>query len=157
MLADDLLALASRLARANPRRPRQADLRRAVSTAYFALFHAIAKNAADCLVGTSPHNRPNRAWAQVYRALDHGHAKTACEAARNMAFPQAIKDCADEFVELQEARHDADYDPLHRLTRADALEAVEKARDAIAALRRARLNDRRAFAVQVMVRKRKSQ
>lgn len=154
MLADDFLALASSLARARPRKPRQVDLRRAVSTAYYALFHAIAKSPADCLVGTSQANRPNRAWAQAYRSLDHGYAKTACEAARNMAFPQDIKDCADVFVELQKARHDADYDPLHRLTRADALEAVEKARQAIAALRRARLNDRRAFAVQVMMKKR---
>ena len=42
---------ARRLALAGPRRPRQADLRRAVSTAYYALFQAMAKDCADVLVG----------------------------------------------------------------------------------------------------------
>jgi hypothetical protein len=153
-MSDDLLALAGRLAKASPSKPRQADLRKAVSTAYYALFHTIAKNSADCLVGTVRAKRPDRAWAQVYRALDHGTAKTACEAARNIGFPQDIKDCADAFVELQKARHDADYDPHHRITRAEAVQAVEKARQAMAALRRAPLYDRRAFAVQVLMRKR---
>jgi hypothetical protein len=144
-MSDDLLALAGRLAKASPTRPRQADLQRAVSTAYYALFRAVARNAADCFVGTVRANRPDRAWGQVFRALEHGFAKSACEVARNMTFPQDIKDCADAFADLQKARHDADYDPHHRLTRTDAIEAVEKAREAIAALRRAPVNDRRAF------------
>jgi hypothetical protein len=151
---DEFLALAARLAQASPRRPRQAELRRAVSTAYYALFHAIAKNAADCLVGVERAHRPDRAWLQAYRALDHGSAKTACEAARNMPFPPNIKSCADAFVELKQARESADYDPRHRLTRAETLEAVEKAREAISALRQSAVIDRRAFAVHVLMRKR---
>jgi hypothetical protein len=153
-MTDDLLELAERLARASRNRPKQVELRRAVSTAYYALFHALARNCADCLVGTTKAARPDRAWAQTYRALDHGPAKTACEGVRKIGFPQEVADCADVFVELQKARHDADYDPHHRLTRAIALEAVEKARDAVASLRRAGSNDRRAFAVHVLMKKR---
>lgn len=148
------MALAGRLAKASPQKPRQADLKRAVSTAYYALFHALAKNCADCLVGTVKATRSNRAWAQTYRALEHGKAKAACESARNLAFPQDLKDVADAFVELQKARHDADYDPLHRLTRAQAQAAVAQARDSITKLRAAPIADRRAFVALLLFGKR---
>ncbi len=153
-MIDDLIALASRLASASPNKPRQADLRRAVSTAYYALFHAVAKNVADTMAGAVKRNRSEQAWAQAYRGLQHGDARAACEAIRNQNVSAAIKVCADAFVELQTARHAADYDPLHRLTRAMALLAVRRARDAIYKLRSAIPKDRRAFAVQVLVRKR---
>jgi hypothetical protein len=91
---------------------------------------------------------------QAYRGLQHDDARAACEAVRNQAVSQAIKVCADTFVELQSARHAADYDPLHRLTRAKAIDLVQRARDAIGNLRSAIRKDRRAFAVQVLVRRR---
>jgi hypothetical protein len=73
-----LIVTARKLAHASPQKPRQADLKRAISTAYYALFHAMAKIAADMLVGVGP-NRPDKAWTQAYRALQHGDAKTpAC-------------------------------------------------------------------------------
>jgi len=151
---DDLLSLADRLAKASPNKPRQADLRRAISTAYYALFHALARNVADTMVGVVKKNRSEKAWAHAYRGLDHGFAKSACEAVRNLNFPQQIKDRADAFVELQLARHAADYDPLHRLTRAKAILFVQTAEDAVRKLRTARSKDRRALAVQVLVKKR---
>lgn len=153
-MIDDLLSLADRLAKASPKKPRQADLRRSISTAYYALFHALAKSGADLLVGTTKAYRSEKAWQQMYRAIDHGRARTASEAARNLGFPQALKDCADAFVELQKARHDADYDPLYRPARHDAQLAVVRARDAIAKLRSAPVKHRRAFAVQLLMQKR---
>ena len=153
-MVDDLLALSGRLAKASPHKSRQADLRRAISTAYYALFHAVCKNCADCLVGTVKANRPDHAWRQVYRGIEHGNAKSACIAARNIGFPAPTRDCINAFVDLQEARHDADYDPHHRITRAAALTAVQMAKDAIKDLKTANLIDRRAFAVQVPVKKR---
>ncbi len=62
-MIDDLIALANRLASASPNKPRQADLRRAVSTAYYALFHAMAKNVADTMAGAvkgTDRNKPGR-------------------------------------------------------------------------------------------------
>ena len=153
-MIDDLIALASRLASASPNKPRQADLRRAVSTAYYALFHAVAKNVADTMAGAIKGNRSEQAWAQAYRGLQHGDARAACDAIRNQYVSQEIKDCADAFVVSQSARHAADYDPLHRLTRADAVLAVQSAKNAIGKLRSATSKDRRAFAVLVLVRKR---
>ena len=63
-------------------KPRQADLKRAISTAYYALFHAMAKDAADMLVGVGA-DRPDKAWTQLYRALQHGDAKNAIKLAEN--------------------------------------------------------------------------
>ena len=153
-MIDDLIALAKRLAKASPSKPRQVDLKRAVSTAYYALFHAMAKNVADTMVGAVRGRRSEKAWAHAYRGLQHGDAKAACEAVRKLNFPQGIKDCADVFVELQAARHAADYDPLHRLTRVEALLAVRQAEDAVMKLKSADAKDRRAFAVQVLVKRR---
>ena len=44
-----MIVTARKLASASLKKPRQADLRRAISTAYYALFHAMAKDAADML------------------------------------------------------------------------------------------------------------
>jgi hypothetical protein len=151
---DDLVALANRLASASPNKPRQADLRRAASTAYYALFHALAKNVADTMAGAVKGHRSEQAWAQAYRGLQHGDARSACEGIRNQNLPQEIKDCADAFVVLQSARHAADYDPLHRLTRAEAVLAVQSAKDAIGKLRCATSKDCRDFTGLVLMRKR---
>lgn len=149
-----MIATARKLARSSPRRPRQADLKRAVSTAYYALFHAVAKDAADMLVGVGP-NRPEKAWTHVYRSLQHGEARTACEAVRNLDFPAAIIACAEVFVTLQQERHDADYNPDHRVLRADAIAAIDLAEKAIEDLRAAARKDRKALAVHLLHKKRR--
>jgi uncharacterized protein (UPF0332 family) len=148
-----MLSTARRLAVASRSKPRQSDLRRAVSSAYYALFHAIAKDVADVLVGVG-HDRPDNAWRQAYRALDHGPAKTACEQLRSLNFPPRLQDCGDAFVEFQLARHRADYDPAHRLQRAEALAAVARAEEAIGQLKSCRRKDRKAFAVLLLLKRR---
>ena len=74
MTPRDLIQTARRLAQPGAAQPTQADLRRAVSTAYYALFHCLAATAADLLTGSS--RSPE--WHQVYRALEHGKARSAC-------------------------------------------------------------------------------
>jgi hypothetical protein len=113
----------------------------------------MAQEAANLFAGIGP-NRPRRAWRHVYRALDHGTAKTGCESAKNLNFPAGILSCAAAFVELQEARHSADYDPDYRLSRAEAMIWVARADQAIRALRSAPRRDRRAFAVQLLLKRR---
>ena len=148
-----MIETARMLAIAGQRRPRQANLRRAISTAYYALFHVLAKDAADFLVGTRP-GRVRNAWAQTYRALDHGFAKNACNEAKNLGFPPGLIACAASFVRLQETRHKADYDPDARFTRALALEWVNIAEAAIKDLHGTSRDDRRAFAIQLLLKKR---
>ena len=148
-----MIVTARKLANASPRRPRQADLKRAISTAYYALFHAMAKDAADMLVGVGP-SRPDKAWTHAYRSLQHGDAKNACEGVRKLGFPAAIINCADVFVKLQQNRHDADYDPDCRVLRADAMAAIELAEYVIIGLRDAPKKDRKAFAVHLLLKRR---
>ena len=80
---DDLIRIAEHLASGGVGggigRPVQAELRRAVSATYYALFHALARCCANMLVGVAtPASRSQQAWTQVYRALEHGHAKNQC-------------------------------------------------------------------------------
>ncbi|MBS9478554.1 hypothetical protein [Ancylobacter radicis] len=152
-MSDELLGVARRLAKASPKKPRQADLRRAVSTSYYALFHALARNAADVLVGVGT-DRPDKAWNHAYRALDHGFAKKACRRLRDLGFPPDLCLCGDAFVILQEARHEADYNPSYKIDRAETLAFVATAESAIASLKSASRRDRKALAVQLLLNRR---
>ena len=152
-LGQDFLVTARRLSRANPSRPRQADLKRAISTAYYALFHTLAHESADRFIGTG-NNASKQAWVQVYRALDHRFAKDAGQRAKKLGFPKEIVNFADTFRDLQEERHRADYDPSARFTRGDALIAVANAEQAMADLRNAPKQDRAAFAALVLFKRR---
>lgn len=94
------------------RTPRQCDLKRAVSTNYYALFHALCRNAADCFIGGSDADRSRNAWIQAYRALEHGNAAQRCQSQQVMRkFPKPIEDFANLFVQAQKKRNSADYDP----------------------------------------------
>src|SRR5216684_8102629 len=70
--ADDLLELAKDLANLHPKNPHQASLRRAVSTAYYALFHLLISEA------TSNWSRPELR-AILARVFDHGPMKQAAD------------------------------------------------------------------------------
>lgn len=148
-----MIVTARKLANASPKRPRQAELRRAVSTAYYALFHVLAREAADLLVGVGA-ERPDKAWAQVYRSLQHGDAKNACTQVENLKFSGHIVDLAKAFIALQELRHRADYDPEYRLQRADAITAIELAESAVERLKAASRKERRAFMVLLIFKRR---
>jgi hypothetical protein len=151
MTPQDLLRHARRLSRASVRRPRQADLRRAVSAAYYALFHAIAGIAADTMVGTSQVHRGSETWRHVYRSLEHSFAKSQC-VARNTIVPLTLRDVANAFVVLQEGRHLADYDPFVSFFRRDVDAYIQQAEQAVTALEGASTADRRTFAVALMLR-----
>ena len=136
-------------------RPRQANLRRAISTAYYALFHALANCCADMLAGSTRANRSQRAWRQTYRALEHGHTKNQCVNQYVMnRFPPEIQVFGEEFVDMQALRHVADYDPDPEdpFTRAGVLEHIEDSETAIHGFENAPANNRRAFAIYVLLR-----
>lgn len=96
-------------------RPRHINLKRAESTIYYALFHCLATSNADLLVGGPRSTRSEGAWVQVYRALQHGPARSRCENQKMMTlFPPAVQDFADAFCTMQIARQEADYNPQRR-------------------------------------------
>jgi len=115
------------------------------------MFHALCWNTADCLIGSKGADRSNPAWVQTYRAVEHGHAKARCKDNVLSKFPKDIEDFASVFVEAQEQRHRADYDPTVRFTRSEVLTLILKVDEAIRAFRRVSIKDRRAFAALIVL------
>lgn len=114
---DDLLELAQDLASLHPESPHQASLRRAVSTAYYALFHLLISEA------TANWARPELR-AILGRCFDHGPMKTASEtkvSQINALFqrnpPEGpektvaihLRTVVYAFIQAQQRRNDADY------------------------------------------------
>lgn len=50
-MTEDLLQQAVGLAKVDARRPKQANLRRAISAAYYALFHSVLANSELSITG----------------------------------------------------------------------------------------------------------
>jgi uncharacterized protein (UPF0332 family) len=146
----DLLETAGVLLRSGPSRLKDANLRRAHSAIYYALFHCLARSCADLLIGATKSARSPEAWRQTYRALCHGPARKACGDGRVSAFPNAIRDFANEFVKMQKKRHLADYDPLVKIVKSEVQADLEVARQAIADFKAAPIKDRRAFCAFVL-------
>lgn len=127
---DDLLRQAHQLVHREPRNPRQASLRRAVSTAYYALFHLLISEAVANWTRASLR-------AALGRAFDHGVMKAASNRIQDTRqFPftgedprvvAALRDVAKAFAQLQEKRHTADYDNTTFWTRTEALAQVKSA------------------------------
>ncbi len=144
----DLLAQAWQLASAEPRRPKQASLRRAVSASYYALYHLLVSEATRRMFAGN-----DRAGLRgsIARAFVHGTMK---EVARQFStgtispklrtglngqpLQAEIVRVADGFIHLQEARHAADYDTARPLKRGEALVSVRIAERAFEDWRRVR-------------------
>ena len=90
--------------------PTAEDIRRAVSSTYYALFHALAASNADALIGSVNNPVTARAWTRVYRGLNHRTAERELRSHRN-ELSQEARDFSDNFSFLQGRRHSADYDP----------------------------------------------
>ena len=130
----DLMEAARGLTELSPRRPSQANLRRAVSTAYYAMFHFLTACAANSLIGRTR----DSAWHQTYRALEHGKARRTCENQRAMAaFPPEVRKFADTFAALQKARQQADYALDGRYEKGDVCATIDIAEGTIAGFEQA--------------------
>jgi len=156
VLPHDLLVTARDLANSSPGKPRQAHLRRAVSTTYYAMFHALARCCADLLIGGPGSRRSEEAWIQVYRALDHSSVKDTCTKKKSVLskFPKEIQDFANIFLQMQIKRHDADYNPDGTVFKSAVLTDIAIVEAAIEGFNKAPLKDRRAFAAFVMLKQR---
>ena len=130
-----------------------------MSTAYYALFHCLARCCADTLVGRTRATRSTPAWRQAYRALEHGYARSRClDQPTIERFPREVRKFAEKFVVLQEKRNEADYDPqAHegRWRMSNVEEDIDAAADVIARFEAVPPRDRRAFAVFVLLKYRK--
>ncbi|WP_299439077.1 hypothetical protein [uncultured Rhodospira sp.] len=145
MNPDDFIAAARELVPQGKGSPRQVFLRRAVSTIYYALFHCLARNAADLLVGGPGAVKHGAAWTRAYRALDHGRAKNIHKEPAIRLLPTDIQDFALNLADFQQKRHAADYDPSKRFIKASVLQDIDAAEDLIRRFNSASVMDRRAF------------
>jgi hypothetical protein len=133
----------------------ETDLRRAVSAAYYGVFHFTLGALADWIVG--PDNRSPDQYALVYRSVDHKVLRALCDQFRGATLNATIKpyepaggfgpigDFARAVLNLYELRILADYNPTHALSHTDALGAVSSARPAVANFQAAMPEQRKAF------------
>jgi uncharacterized protein (UPF0332 family) len=119
----------------------ETDLRRAISAAYYALFHYTLKAAADLICGVADRGTPR--YNLVYRSIDHGSFKNLHEQIKTKQLNDKIRpyapaggfglaaDFIRAAVNVQEERNWADYDPMKLFTNARARQAISDARNAI--------------------------
>lgn len=134
---EHLFEQAEHLANPSVGRPRDTDLRRSVSAAYYGLFHAIS--LATALKWSA--DRTSAEFALAYRNVDHGRLKTVCIAAKSKLskeygrlagyeFGSDFRNVAEIVVELQELRNRADYDPQFSIRVSNARLAITRAKAA---------------------------
>ena len=133
----------------------QTHLKRAVSTAYYAMFHTVCANAAELLPGAASQPATAAAWLQAYRGPEHNHVRNQCRNAGMMApFPPEIKSFAQTIVRVQTRRNQADYNPLSNFRRVEVSQIIDDAEFAIDQLSSAPADIRRAFAIAILLRNR---
>ncbi|HEY5330816.1 MAG TPA: hypothetical protein VIJ79_13090 [Acidobacteriaceae bacterium] len=135
-LADDLLSQAHALAIFDPDIPTQANLRRSISSSYYAVFHLLISESVQLLVPAQPRGLASR----VGRAFAHADMSKVCKQVSQRPLPdvfvpllnkgisEQLRSVAETFSTLQQARHVADYDISAVFLREDALSIVADAR-----------------------------
>lgn len=141
-LHEQLLAQAGHLAtKERAGKPLQASLRRAISTAYYSIFHLLIHEAVH---GLARGKGSKKLRLLLSRAFEHGEMARACRsfASRGplpghiqaiygaVVVPSDLADVAQAFVDLQKARHDADYAVHERWSRTEAIAEVDRAKTA---------------------------
>jgi uncharacterized protein (UPF0332 family) len=126
---DDLLNDAFHLAARGGKNPKQSSLRRAVSTAYYALFHLLI---ADFVLNWKPKDQRVR----LGRMFEHSKMRNASFKPENSSPTPVEADLlrvVKSFAMLQDDRHAADYDVAKDWTRADVMITLTLAADAFKA------------------------
>lgn len=154
---DDLLVQARRLARLDPKKPKQANLRRAVSAAYYAVFHFLVDQSCRMTIGTHHDQAPYR--HVLGRAFAHTTMRDACNSFSggtlkdavkkglppSFAIHQDIQAIAADFCELQGNRHLADYDLTERFRRPEVLALIEETETAIDRFKQLAMTNEKKF------------
>ncbi len=151
MNPENFISTARELIPTGQGKPRNTNLRRAVSTAYYAMFHCLAHSCADTLIGGLHAGRGTDAWILTYRALNHGSTKAKCQDEQSLRqFSESIREFAKMFARMQEHRHRADYAPDAGLRKSEAIQRIDEAGNAIRNFEGESLAERRAFAAYIL-------
>ena len=106
------------------------DIRRAISTAYYALFHILAASNADLIVGQPGPNSAARAWDRAYRRLEHDRARNNQGPDRHL-LPQSGDEFVRILIEAQGHRLQADYAPNAQLNLSLAVSIIARTDTAV--------------------------
>lgn len=113
--------------------PSRETIHRAISTAYYAVFHALCANNATVKHGVPTNLATAHDWTNTYREMRHGIAASRLK--RHLFYlTQDARTLANNFTDLKTARETADYDPNKALTTVEANYWIGKARSALTAL-----------------------
>jgi hypothetical protein len=135
----------------SPSAARPTDLRRAISNAYYALFHLVTTAAADMEVCKDDWLNPE--YVQVYRGIQHRQLRSLCSdiasSVNPASFPEGGLDPLTRFAQntfdLYELRIEADYNPSADFTVEGAMVAVSGAEEALKWFRGISTEQREAF------------
>ena len=129
---------------APPIGPSREAIHRAISTAYYAVFHAISAINADVRHGVPTNPATAQAWTNTYRQMRHGFA-TGSLRQNLFSLTQDARHLANSFINLKIARETADYDPNRVMTVGDANYWIGEARAALIAMQAMTAADRQTF------------
>ena len=133
--------------------PDPAAVRRAISTAYYAAFHALSANNAEVLVGAASDQLTADAWIQIYRGLNHNQARVQLQQNRARLSVDA-QVFAKLFADLQDERHSADYNPVATFTAEAAANWLDKTEASITNFLQTSRSERAAIAALTLIRTR---
>jgi hypothetical protein len=141
---------------------RPTDLRRAISNAYYALFHVVLTAATDMIIGADQRATPR--YSLVYRSVDHSQLRNLCARVsatnpQNVALIPAggfgrVADFARITFNLHELRNRADYDPSIEFTLDEARVAVSEAEQAVKWFGEGSAEQRQAFLTMLLFKQR---
>ena len=136
----ELLRQAKHLADKEPKKPRQASLRRSVSASYYALFHLLIDEATNRMFTGKDRAALRDAFARMFehgkmQAIAKSFSERSPSVVRHSALDgQGVQEelvrVAEAFVNLRQARLDADYNRAYRFTRSEVLYLLRVAEDA---------------------------
>lgn len=156
-----LIEQARTLAQLDSGKPKQVNLRRAVSSLYYAFFHYLVDEACLALIGAQHAQRGYR--HSLARAFVHATMKAACSsfaaanlpptitkplprvAKGNYLVAKPIQRIASVFKELQEKRHVANYELSERFRRSEVQSLIGQVDSAIQNFARLPASDDRHF------------
>ena len=145
----NLIKLAREMAAASPSdHLHQAHLRLAVSSAHYAMYHALARSNADLLAGSSEAERDLPEWKHAHMALGGDSAADRLPGEWNGV--EGIRSFLEAFVVLNGQRLLAEQDPVTTLTADEALAWIEQAEAAITTFLSVDPAQRRALAIHVL-------
>ena len=150
-LSEDLLAVARELTALDPTRPRQACLKRAVSTAYYALFDLLVAEFARLFVrndiglvgriGRTVNHKPLREVATIFSNASISLPKSLQPKNGLFAVSPDLQAVAQAVRDLQEERESADYDRARKYSRDEVRLLVDQVEAAFQAWGRVRQTD----------------